>query len=157
MKTSPMYIPLSAVLDALFDSGEEEVRRICLVYQGSKPQHARVEIQGVPTEGVVDTGADITIIGGDLFKRVAAVARLKKRDLKEPDRVPKTYDQRPFALDGRMELDISFGDTTVRTPVYIKMDSPTRECAASWGSSCITPMFSQLGRRVCRPLQENGP
>ena len=91
----------------------------------TKGQHARVEIQGVPTEGVVDTGADITIIGGDLFKRVAAVARLKKRDLKKPDRVLKTYDQRPFALDGRMELDISFSDTTVRTPVYIKMDSPT--------------------------------
>ena len=62
------HVPSSAVLDALFDSGEEEVRRICLAYQGSKPQHARMEIQGVPTEGVVDTGADITIIGGDLFK-----------------------------------------------------------------------------------------
>ena len=56
---------------------------------------------------------------------MAAVARLKKRDLRKPDRVPKTYNQRPFALDGRMELDISFGDTTVRTPVYIQMDSPT--------------------------------
>ena len=42
-------------------------------YKGSKPQY-------VPTSGIIDTGADITIMGGELFKKVAAAARLKKRD-----------------------------------------------------------------------------
>ena len=48
-----------------------------------------MQVQGVPT----DTGADITIMGGKLFKKVAAAARLKKRDFKKPDGVPRTYDR----------------------------------------------------------------
>ena len=75
----------------------------------------------MPAQGIVDSGADITIIGGELFRIVAAVARLRKKDLKKPDRVPRTYDHRPFTLDGRMDLHLD--GTTVRTPVYIKMDA----------------------------------
>ena len=36
--------------------------------------------------GVIDSGADITIIGGKLFKRVALAARLKKKDFMKPDK-----------------------------------------------------------------------
>ena len=28
-----------------------------------------------------------------------------------------------FKLDGRMDLDITFGDKTMRSPIYIKMDA----------------------------------
>lgn len=71
----------SAILDVLLpDSDDEGVCQIQLDYRGSRPRHVRVEIQGVPAQGFVDTGADITIIGGDLFRRVAAVARLRKKD-----------------------------------------------------------------------------
>ena len=31
---------------------------------------------------------------------------------------------RPFVLDGKMNLDISYGEVTMRTRVYIKMDAP---------------------------------
>ena len=72
----------------------------------------------------MDSGADITIISGDLFKRVAAVTKLKKKNLQRADKVPRTYDQRPFSLDARMDLDVSYGGTTMRTPIYIKMDAP---------------------------------
>ena len=115
-----------AVLDLLFssDSEDNEIRQIRISDHGSKPCHAKVDVQGVPARGVIDSGSDITIIGGDLFKRVAAVARLKKKYLKKPDKVPRTYDQRPFTLDGLMDLDISFCGTTMKTPVYVKMDAP---------------------------------
>ena len=46
--------------------------------QGSHLRKAMVEIAGVPATGLVDTGADITIMGPELFKKVAAVAGLKK-------------------------------------------------------------------------------
>lgn len=49
--------------------------------------------------------------------------RLRKRDLKKPDKVPRTYDQKPFILDGRMDLEVSFADKMMTTPVYIKMDA----------------------------------
>ena len=69
------------------------------------------------------TQADITIMGGDLFKKVASVARLHKRDFKRPDKVPVTYNNQQFQLDAQMDLDIAFGETTIRTPVYLKMDT----------------------------------
>lgn len=72
-------------------------------------------------QGVADSRANITIIGVDLFRQVAAVARLQKRDLKKVDRVPKTYNLQPFSLDCKIDLDISFGNTTMKTPVYAKM------------------------------------
>ena len=97
----------------------DEVRQVHLQDKGSKPHCARVNVQGVPTEGVVDSGADITIMGGNLFKHVAAVAKLCKRDFK----VPHNYDQQPFRLDGRLDLDISFHDKTMTIPVYVKMDA----------------------------------
>ena len=46
--------------------------------EGSCPQLAGVEIQGVPAQGIVDSGADISIMGGELFKQVAAVAQEEK-------------------------------------------------------------------------------
>ena len=113
-------------LDLLYSSSEEETD-VCLVRVGdecSQVQCAKVQVQGVPAFGIIDTGADITIIGGKLFKRVATIARLKKRDFKRADKTPRAYDQKPFSLDGRMDLDISFGERTMCTPVYIKMDAP---------------------------------
>ena len=97
------------------DSPEEGVRQVRVHDEGSKPQFAKVSVQGVPMLGVVDTGADISIINGSMFKRVAAVARLRKRDFKPPDKTSYAYDKKPFQLDGRLNLDITFQDKTMNT------------------------------------------
>ena len=86
-------------------------------------QCVKVQLQGVPAYGIFYSGADISIIGGDLFCNIASVARLKKRDFKKADKVPRTYDQKPFVLDGRMDLDVTFDGKTMCTPIYIKMDA----------------------------------
>ena len=83
---------------------------------GSQPYCAKVNVQGVPVDGVVDSGVDITIMGGDLFKRVATVAKLRKKDFRPSDKVPRNYDQQPFRLDGCLDLDVSFQDKTMTTP-----------------------------------------
>ena len=44
---------------------------------------------GVPMTGAVDTGTDLTIMGGDMFKQVAAVARLRKKVFQPADRTPE--------------------------------------------------------------------
>jgi hypothetical protein len=67
---------------------------------------AAVDVQGVPTLGVVDTAADITIMNGELFRAVVATNRLKKRAFRDADKVPYTFDQRKFKLDGCIDLDI---------------------------------------------------
>ena len=43
------------------------VRQVRVVDKGSRPQHAQVLLEGVPAIGVIDSGADITIMGEDLF------------------------------------------------------------------------------------------
>ena len=40
---------------------------------------ARLKVKGVPVYGIIDTGGDITIINGTLFKKVVTVARFKTR------------------------------------------------------------------------------
>ena len=113
------------VWDYLLSSSDEEpdVCTIRIDDRGSMPQCVQVQLQGVPVYGVIDTGADITILGGNLFKCVATTAKLRKRDFRPADKTPRNYDQRPFRLDGRLDLDISFGEHTMHTPVFVKMDA----------------------------------
>ena len=107
-------------------SSESDDGSVCAVHvedKGSKPHTVVVDFHEVPARGIIDSGADIIIINGDLFQTVATVARLKKSAFKKPDRIPVTYDQKLFTLDGRMNLDITFDGKIMRTAVYIKMDS----------------------------------
>ena len=84
--------------------------------EGSKPQRAHVTVGGVPMLGVIDSAADVTIIGGEIFKKVAAVAKLRKRDFKPADKTPYNYDR-------KLKLDVSCKDCTMTTNVYVKMDA----------------------------------
>ena len=61
------------------------------------------------TQGLVDTGADITIIGGGkLFKGVAQGDKLSREKFRESDRTPFTYDNKQFKLHGVMDMVICF-------------------------------------------------
>ena len=69
----------SVLLDLLFSSDEESNAGVSTVWvqdKGSQPQCARVEIQGVPVYCVIDSGADITILGGNLLRKVATTVKL---------------------------------------------------------------------------------
>ena len=123
-------------LTYLHSSDSDEVCLVRVHDQGSRPRRAEILVQDVFATGVIDTGADITIMGGSLFKKVAAAAKLGRRDFKKADKVPRVYNNQKFTLDGRMDLDITFGDKTMKTPVYIKMDSSeplllSRECVVN--------------------------
>ena len=112
-------------LDLLYSSSEDsDIRTVRVSDQGSHSKCLKVQVQGEPAYGIIDSGADLTIMGGKLFKKVAAAARLKRRDFKKADKTPRTYDRKPFTLNGRMDLDVSFGGVTMQTPVYIKMGAP---------------------------------
>ena len=68
----------TAMLDLLFSSGSEngeEIRQVQITDQRSNPRHAKVDLQEIPSVGVNDSGADITVVGGDLFKCVAVATR----------------------------------------------------------------------------------
>ncbi len=99
-------LPSKDPLDYLLSSSEDEdisdIKKVELKDGGSDPKCVTVLLQGVPATGLIDSGADITIMGGELFKTVAVAAKLKKKDLQKADKTPKTYDQRVFSLDGRV-------------------------------------------------------
>jgi len=123
--TQPLTQEEENPLDLLYssDSDDQSARMISVQDKGSRPKYARVTVEGESCLGIIDTGSDITIIGGDLFKKIAAVARLKKRNFKQPDKAPVAYNQQPFKLHGQMDLNVAFGERTTVTPAYIKMDA----------------------------------
>ena len=135
---TPQLMPYLISSSSDSEGEEDGVRQVRIEDQGSHQQFADVVVAGVPVTGVVGSGAEITIMNGRLFAKVAAVARLKKSQLKPPDRVPKTYDRRVFPLDGRLDLDISFDGITMQTPIYIKNDAADQLL---------------LGEGVCRQLK----
>ena len=105
------------------ESEGDSVRVVRVQDGGSQLHYAEVQVQGVPAEGIVDSGADITIMGAELFKMVAAANKIKKKAFHKPDKVPHTYDQKVFTLDGYLQLDISFGRKTMQTRLYEKVDA----------------------------------
>ena len=82
-------------LSLLFSESEDEgdVKRVTVTDHGRCPQFARVDVQGV-----IDTAADVTIMGGKLFALVASSARHRKKDFKPPDRVPRTLTTARFSI-----------------------------------------------------------
>ena len=84
----------STLLDLLFSSNEDSDAGVITVWvrdKGSQPQCETVEIQGVPVYGVIDSRADITIQSGNPLRKMATTVKLRKKDLKPPDKVPKNY------------------------------------------------------------------
>ena len=63
--------------------------------KGSRAQHARV---GVPASRVIDTEADITIIGDELFAWVAAAARRVRKTSANQTRHHARMSENRFAL-----------------------------------------------------------
>ena len=126
-------------------SDEEVVRQVRVSDKGSLTQCVKNTVQGVPVYGIIDKGADITIIAGRLFKRVALTAHLKKRDFMKPDKTPRTYDQKSFTLDGKMDLDIVFEEKAMRTPVYIKMDAHDKPLIRRCVQAARCNLLSQQG------------
>lgn len=115
-------------LESSSDEEAEEnvgVRQIRVKDNGSVTQCVKLFLQGVPVYGIIDSSADITIIGGQLFKHVALAACLKKKDFTKLDKTLKTYGQKPFTLVGRIDLDVVFEDKAMWTPIHIlpKMDA----------------------------------
>ena len=105
------------------DSEDGNVNIVGIEDKGSQPHKVTVDLQGLPVSGVIDSSADITIMNGDVFKKVAAIAQLSKRAFKPADKIPYGYDNTPFKLDGWIDLDITFAERTMRTTVYLKMDA----------------------------------
>lgn len=77
-KTTTLQVHAGQPLTSILPEHGSDVRVIRVTDRGSKPQYADVQVQGVPARGVIDSGSDITIMGGELFRHVAMVARLKK-------------------------------------------------------------------------------
>ena len=74
---TPTYQPSTSAPNP----NEREFDTLRVEDRGSKTRHAHVLVEGVPTDGVIDSGADITIMGGALFRQVVAVGKIKCRSL----------------------------------------------------------------------------
>ena len=111
--------------------------------------------------GIIDTAADVPIMGGEMFKKVSAVVKLCEKDFKPADKTPYNYEKKPFRLDGNLELDVSFQDRTM-TDIYVKMDALeplllSEGVSSVWNShlpprgQCVQPPAQGVGTTVSVP------
>ena len=56
-------------------------------------------------------------------RHATGVKLIHIEDFKPADKTPYNYDKKPFRLDGKLELDVSFQDRTMTTDIYVKMDA----------------------------------
>ena len=56
---------------------------------------------------MIDTGSDITIISGELFKTIINTAQLRSEILKPADRRACAYNGQLISLDGQMDVIIA--------------------------------------------------
>ena len=64
----------------LSDSEEDQVSLVQIQDSGSIAKGVVVQVQGVPAVGIIDSGSDLTIMGAELFAKVAVTAHLHKQD-----------------------------------------------------------------------------
>ena len=133
--------PMGSVDPLLYlysSDSEGQVDTIRVNDEGSKPQYVNVDLQGVPTSRIINIEANIMIMGGELFKKVATTARLKKKDFCKPDCTPNTYDRKTFQSHGKMELEITFAASCflwyISRWMHMTKCCYQREFAASWVS-----------------------
>ena len=118
--------------------------------KGSRPRYAEVSLQGLLLQGVVDTGSDLTIMSKEAFKRVATVAKLNKWDFHSAIKKAHSYDGKPFTLDGRLQLDLMFGEYPMSTPVYVKMDADDLLLLSEGVCQLFGIVTSHLSVRECQ-------
>ena len=61
---------------------------------------------------------------GDLLYHIVSTAGLEASKIRSADQRACAYDQKPITLDGQIDLNISFGENTLCTTVYIKLVAP---------------------------------
>ena len=66
-------------LPLLYSDSDGMVDIVRVSKKDSKPQCVTTEVQGVSISDIIDTGVDITIMGGELFKKFVATARLRRK------------------------------------------------------------------------------
>ena len=84
-----------------------------------------LNIEGVPVTVIIDTGSDITITSGDMFKTVIVLKPdWRKKSFKTVYKQAFAYNKQHIALDGQVDINISFEDKQVYTTIYVKMEGP---------------------------------
>ena len=95
-----------------------------LSVEKSGSRSVKVMVESVPIVGLIDTGSDITIMRGDQFYDMVKEANLDIQLLKPTEQRACSYDQKPNTLDGQMDVEITFGDKTVVSTVFVKLVAP---------------------------------
>ena len=82
----------------------------------------------VVCEGVNSANAECPIYAVRAREQFPILFRVLYLWFKPPDKTPRTYDKQVIKLNGRIALDITFGDKTMKTKTYVK----NRNCYLSW-------------------------
>lgn len=148
--TRPVFCSYSSLLMT------SKVDAVHVADHGSHPRSARVDIEGLPAYGVVDSRSDIMIMGGDLLCKVTAIAKLQKKDFKPPDKIPETM---IWALSSSMRRWIWQSNLVGGSWPYLCTSRAYREihggCCGSYDFGDTSPIPVYTSRALCSGAGRN--
>ena len=102
--------------------------------------YARVQIAGVPTDGLVDTGSSVTILSFSQFKEIGKQARIPSSELKPAVGVFRDYSRRLIPITARVDLEFQWKGKSVITPAYLRADDENGVEPCLPGTNVTTPL-----------------
>ena len=130
--------------NTMFSTIVETYRQHAQVDQVTGPigplYYARVQIAGVPTDGLVDTGSSVTILSFNQFKEIGKLARIPSSELKPAVGVFRDYSRRLIPITAKVDLEFQWKGKSVTTPAYLRADDGNGVEPCLLGTNVTTPL-----------------
>ena len=75
--------------------------------------YAKIQIAGVPTDGLVDTGSSVTILSFNQFKEIGKQARIPSCELKPAVGVFRDYSRRLIPITAKVNLEFKWEEKNI--------------------------------------------
>ena len=101
--------------------------------------YVTLTVSGSPVEALVDPGSSASIMSYALFEKIGPRAGIQAGDLRPADAVLRTYSRNQIAISGQVDLEFTWKEKTIASPVYLRADKEDGE-PLLLGTNIIFPL-----------------
>ena len=101
--------------------------------------YVTLTVSGSPVEALVDPGSSASIMSYALFEKIGPRAGIQAGDLRPADAVLRTYSRNQIAISGQVDLEFTWREKTIASPVYLRADKEDGE-PLLLGTNVIVPL-----------------
>ena len=101
--------------------------------------YVTLTVSGSPVEAQVDPGSSASIMSYALFEKIGPRAGIQAGDLRPADAVLRTYSRNRIAISGQVDMEFTWKEKTIASPVYLRADKEDGE-PLLLGTNVIVPL-----------------